>query len=302
VIQATVLWGSQNIYQVETHEENPRFLECRFKGKKLKLASLEYNPLAPGDDVIIEVDERNSCMILERLPRKNSLERWNRKRERPQTLAANIDLMVIVGSFGVPPFRPRFIDRCLALAEYSHLEVFILLNKAELGISDAEAERLLSYQRLGYPVHLCSVNAQEGLKELEHLWAAKRVLLMGQSGVGKSSLLKHFDPAIETKIGEVNEKYSRGNHTTTLARMWPVKPFAGLIDTPGIRQLDLPDMEAQELAFMFRDFLDFIPLCKLRNCTHRDEPSCGVQKGLKEGLIHQDRYVSYRNIIDHLGD
>lgn len=303
--QGQVLWGTRNIYMVEVPCIGSGVVyECRFKGKKLDLgAGLAYNPLAPGDFVRIEPETgSNRAQILERLDRTNSLERWNRKRELAQALAANIDVMVIVASVGLPPFRPRFVDRCLALAEYSHIEPLILINKADLGVEDDEAPRIMDYHRIGYPVHLCSARSGEGIPELKDMLKGLMVLFMGQSGVGKSSLLQALEPAIDTRIGELNQKYDRGNHTTTLARAWHTGFARALVDTPGIRQLELPAMTDQELAFLFKEFVPLIPGCKLYNCSHREEPGCAIRLACEQGGIHPDRYESYRRIIDARGD
>ncbi len=300
MVEGQVLWGSQNIYavQVPTIGNGP-IVECRIKGKKLFLNEEAYNPLAPGDWVQIELDTASKQgMIVDRLKRSNALERWNRKREASQTLVANIDLLIIVACVTSPPFRPRFVDRCLALAEYSHLKPLIVINKADLGVSDEDEARILNYAKMGYEVLLASVIQDEGIKELKERIAGLLVAFIGQSGVGKSSLLLALDPEIKTKVGIVNKKYQRGIHTTTLARCWPVDFARGIIDTPGIRQLEIPHFEPQNLALMFIDIAPHAKNCQLYNCQHRDEPECAVVKAVEDGLIFADRYQAYRRIID----
>lgn len=303
-LEGQVLWGARNIYMVQV----PRLgegqtYECRLKGKKLRLGEEAYNPLAPGDFVEIEVEgDSLKGMILDRAARTNSVERWNRKKELSQTLAANMDVMCVVASTGLPPFRPRFVDRCLALAEWSSVEVLIIVNKVDMGLEDEDGERILAWSRAGYPVHLCSAVSGEGIPELKEMLSGLAVLFMGQSGVGKSSLLRVLEPSIDTRVGELNQKYDRGNHTTTLARAWPSSFARSLVDTPGIRQLELPAMADTDMAFLFKEFVPLIRQCRLRNCTHREEPGCAVRQAFQEGTIHPDRYDSYRRIIDARGD
>jgi ribosome biogenesis GTPase len=145
IMNGHVLWGSKNIYLVETDNG---ILECRFKGKKLKGTEREYNPLSPGDQVVLEIDEADgSGMITERLERTRTFKRWNKKRKAYQSIAANVDSVFIVASLGEPPFRPRFIDRVLIACAIQEVPAEIVINKIDLGMNELEEERIRHFQK-----------------------------------------------------------------------------------------------------------------------------------------------------------
>lgn len=299
----TVLWGANNIFALGLLSgEDPRETwECRLKGKRLKVDDDPYNPLSPGDRVMVD----RHGTILERLPRANAFHRWNIKRNNLQTLAANLDQVVIMGSVGTPPFRPRFLDRALICAEYDSVTPIIAINKTDLGVTDEVLERLAVYHGLGIPVLLFSVETGEGMPELLSLLSNRVTGIVGQSGVGKSSLLQSIFPEVVIKIGEVSEKYQRGRHTTTLARMYlhwsgDGTPDLKIIDTPGVRELGMNFITHADLSFYFKDFDPYRSQCAFSSCTHDHEPGCAVTQAFEDDLIHPDRYESYLRILQEL--
>ncbi len=303
-MRGQVLWGSNNIFYVQAGLTGAggAVYECRIKGKKLVLAAEEYNPLAPGDIVDFEVENTVQGMITARVERSCTLQRWNPKRNAAQVLACNVDLVVVVACVESPPFRPRFIDRCLIAANPGQIPVLLVVNKVDLGISDEDGERILHYKRLGYPVCLTSTALNEGIEELRQLLDGKLVAFLGQSGVGKSSLLQALDPSLNARVGYISAKYNRGTHTTVMAKTYLV-PFArGIIDTPGIRQLELTAMSHREIALAFPDFEPYHGQCGLYNCLHQTEPDCAIQKAVEDGRILADRYESYCRILAGQGD
>lgn len=300
-----ILWGSNGIYSVEVPRigEGGTVYECRLKGKKLAVAGEEYNPLAPGDLVEIEAEgDSGRGMIAARLDRRRWLERWNQKRNAPQVIVSNVDLLVVVACVQSPPFRPRFVDRCLVAAALRGIPALLAVNKVDLGIDDQDGARILHYQRMGYPVVLCSVELGEGIEALRTAMAGKLVALVGQSGVGKSSLLTTLAPGVRAKVGRISGKYNRGTHTTVLARSYGVDFARGLIDTPGIRGLELTAADPAELAACFPDFAEFAPGCGHYNCRHLDEPDCAVRRAAAEGRLPADRYESYCRIVGGQGE
>lgn len=318
-MRGQVLWGSNSIFyiQAEACGSGGVIYECRLKGKKLLTDGDEYNPLAPGDFVEFEPESvaapievatadqmqiRAYGMITARLDRNRWLERWNKKRNAPQVIVSNVDLLVVVACVQSPPFRPRFVDRCLVAASARDIPVLLVLNKADLGISDEDGSRILHYQSMGYEVMLTSVEVGEGLDTLRTRLNGNLSAFVGQSGVGKSSLLSALDPSIQARVGYISNKYNRGTHTTTLARTYLVEFAKGIIDTPGIRGLELTDADERTVAGAFPDFRAFIPHCGRYNCVHRDEPDCAVTAAVEAGEIPADRYESYRRIIDDQGD
>lgn len=288
-----ILYGINNIYTV--HSDVGR-RECRFKGKKLKDTRGEYSPLAPGDRVEWEEDPGHAGkgMILSRLPRENAFSRWNKKRNAPQTMAANIDLLVCLTSPVSPPFRPRFIDRVLLLAE-DHFPAMVVVNKADQG-SPEEVEACLEiYRSIGYPVMTVSAHTGQGIRELTEKLEGKRCAVVGQSGVGKSTLLNTLDPEFNLRVGEVSEKYNRGKHTTNYGIMLPWRG-GWIIDTPGIREIHVHGVESRELAHFMPEFRPLIETCQMPSCVHITEPNCAVKAAVEEGRIHPERYESYQRM------
>ncbi len=291
-----IAFGANNIFTVKTDETSYR---CRLKGKILRQDEKAYNPLAPGDVVEFQPDlhSQDEGLILSRIPRKNSLVRWNRKRRALQTVAANLDLLVVVTSVKNPPFRPRFIDRVLIAAD--EIPVLIALNKVDLTHGENVKERIQVYKDLGYEEIDTSVVSGTGIKELSLKIENKLTAFFGQSGVGKSSLLNTVYPGVELEVGEVSLKYDRGRHTTKNAQLyeWGQQMF---IDTPGIRQIELDIEHPEVLDQYFKDFLPFIGECDFQPCTHLHEPGCAVRAAVQSNHIHPDRYESYVRIYNEL--
>ncbi|MDR0706678.1 MAG: ribosome small subunit-dependent GTPase A [Treponema sp.] len=238
-----VLRGSKNVFTVQADGEDGA-VECRIKGKILKGVETYYNPLAPGDRVVFERDgahkERGFITSLEK--RRNAFTRANQKgrgRNRlasSQILAANVDLALCLTTPSSPPFRPRFIDRLLVQAEYAGITPVIVCNKCDLPYDEAVMERLRDFVRIGYQtLHVSSLTGA-GMGALHDLLRGKCSALAGQSGVGKSSLINTLVPGADIRTGRINEKYDRGNHTTTMASLIEV-PF--LSDVKGVMQKNI---------------------------------------------------------------
>jgi ribosome biogenesis GTPase / thiamine phosphate phosphatase len=301
--KGTIHKGINNIYSVQT---DSGLIECRIKGKQLETESLSYNPLAPGDEVSYETDplEPERGLITARLERKNKFVRFNRKRQAPQVIAANVDCIVCIASVKSPPFRPRFLDRILVSA-HNEIPVSIVLNKTDLGIKDTIRSRIQNYRDLSFPVFEISVKKESGIDELiEHI-QGKRIVLIGQSGVGKSSLCNYLSPELGQKIGFINKKYNRGNHTTCYSALfhWDQgSQTSEIIDTPGIRELEIYGIESRDLHFYFPEFADFSDNCQYVPCTHTHEPACAVRTATEQDLIHPDRYESYLRIYEELNE
>ncbi|NNM53203.1 MAG: ribosome small subunit-dependent GTPase A [Spirochaetales bacterium] len=293
-----IWWGINNIFGVET---NGLQTECRLKGKVLKDAEQEYNPLAPGDLVEWEASDSGRGLISARLPRKNAYQRWNKKRRQPQTIAANLDLLLLVTTTQSPPFRPRFLDRALVMAEKENLPVKIVVNKIDLGLDGEIEDRLAGYQDLGCEVALCSSLTSEGIEDLQVSLYGKTAALVGQSGVGKSSLLNRLVPGAHQRVGELSAKYDRGNHTTNFALLyaWDGRT-GGIIDTPGVREFEVFGIAPASLSAHFPDFEPFQGKCTFNRCTHRVEPGCAIRAAVENGLIEPDRWDTYLKIYEDL--
>jgi len=298
-IEGEVLLGISTIYTVQA---GGTLLQCRIKGKKLKEPSRSYNPIAPGDRVLVIPDLQNpgAGMIASVLPRTTRLVRWNKKGRAPQLLAANADVAVCVTTAEAPPFRPRFIDRLIVAAESGGLAPLVLLNKCDLPCPQEVAERLEHYGRMGYAVMRCSSRTGEGVASFADHVRGRTAVLVGQSGVGKSSLLNALAPGLDQRVGDLSQKHNRGNHTTNFSVLLEAQPGLRIVDTPGVRELELAYVLADEVGFHFREFGAHARSCSYQPCLHDDEPGCAVAAAVERGEIHPDRYESYLRILQEL--
>lgn len=319
-LEGTVLSGSNNIFEIECDDKNDDDVNiirsCSFKSKRLKLDTKYYNPLAPGDRVQIEIEnsEDQKGQILSLVPRQNAFIRWNVKGRAPQLLAANLDYIILVTTPAEPEFRPRFIDRELVQAEYQNLTPIILVNKYDLPeAQDPDFQNRLSiWEELGYKVLRISAKSGEGLTEFAELLTGKLSALVGQSGVGKSSLVNVLDNTCVLKTGSLSRKYGKGAHTTTKGTLMHIhlnesivggvqNVYASIIDTPGVRRFVLNDIEAEDLALYFREFEPLIGKCKFgTRCKHETEPGCKILEAVQSGSISEERFESWQRIKEEI--
>jgi ribosome biogenesis GTPase len=300
-----VVSGTRNVFTVKTEE--PAVRECRIKGKVLKSASRFYNPLAPGDSVEFDAD---SGLILSAEPRRNAFTRFNTKGNAPQIIAANVDAILCLTSPASPPFRPRFIDRLLLQADAANIPAMVVCNKRDLFPAvDAKTRleietRLADFARLDYEVFLISVKTGEGLDALKSRLKGSVVVLVGQSGSGKTSLINVLLPGARRRTGPVNRKYDRGNHTTVMSELLEDEAEGiTVIDTPGIRSLAPDGIAPDEVQQLMRDFAPFAGKCAFGlSCTHQNEAGCKVREAVSSGAIHNDRFESFVRITKELTD
>jgi len=314
VITGVIQSGGKNVFSVLPADGGGVPVDCRIKGKHLGdrrageagRAGRFYNPLAPGDLVECDTDAR---LILSRKRRTNFLARFNTKRAAPQVMAANIDVLLVLTSPASPPFRPRFIDRALVQAAVSGIPALVLCNKSDLGIPPPVRARFASFEDAGYQVIYVSQSGQ-GLERLLSILAGKRAALLGQSGVGKSSLINALLPGKDLKTASLNSKWDRGNHTTArglLVEGWCGKNYLSLIDTPGIRDFipcdpkTLAPLKPAVLSSCFPEFDALSSKCQYgASCTHDHEPVCAVRDALNSGWLSMARYESYLRLRKEL--
>jgi len=304
LLKGLVIRGSRNIMTVRINtEDGSKELECRIKGKILKGHENVYNPIAPGDYVTIERETNSdTAMILGLEERRNLFSRFNQKGGNSQLLAANIDLVLCLCTPVSPPFRPRFLDRVLLQADISEIESLVICNKMDLEYDDIDVdERLEEYGRIGYKIIYVSAKTGEGIEELKNEIAGKTCVLIGQSGVGKSSLINALSPGLDLKEGELNEKYDRGVHTTTMSIMYELSNGSKIIDTPGVRRFIPDGIESDDVINYLREFAPLAAKCSFGlSCSHRTERGCKIMEAVHAGVIHEDRYESFLRIMDDL--
>ncbi len=264
------------------------------------------NPVAVGDEVEIEVENENeqTAIITEIHSRRNHINRQSpRHKHQHHILAANLDQSLIVATLKDPRTSQGFIDRCLLASEMYHVPPLIVFNKSDL-YRKKEEEKYASlkemYEGIGYKMLLISVEKKTGLDTLEDLLKNKTTLISGHSGVGKSSLLNLLLPHLDLKTQDVSGWSGKGLHTTTFAEMFDL-PFGGkIIDTPGMREFGLVHITKQELSHYFPEMRDRLAGCQFNNCQHVNEPGCAIKEAVMNGEIHENRYVSYVNILDSI--
>jgi ribosome biogenesis GTPase / thiamine phosphate phosphatase len=303
---ATVVWGANSIYSLRACDGTV-YDHIRIKGKILAGTDQEENnPLAPGD--MIELDTSTATpRILQRLERKNVIQRWNRKRRRRQVIAANVDTLLLVAAVAAPVYRTGFIDRVLAMAEIEGIPAALVLNKTDLSPTEEMEEHLRILRDLGYQVFRTIAQADcvppggaDGIEALRAATAGSVTALVGRSGSGKSALINRLVPEADLVTGMISRKHQRGRHTTTLARqVISVDPRSGgaiYIDTPGVREFDMVGYEITEIAGGYREFVPRLRDCPMTGCTHLHEPGCAVRAAVAIGDISALRYDSYRRL------
>lgn len=253
--------------------------------------------LVTGDRVIWR-QGKDTGVVVAKLERKSELLRPNPYGEM-KPVAANIDFIVITVAVEPTP-HANLIDRYLVAAELSDIEPVILLNKTDLLNAEnrEKIEAMLQrYRDIGYEVLLASTSQEQGLAELKAKLDQRISVFVGQSGVGKSSLINALLPGIDLKVGDLSEQTKKGRHTTTTARLFHFPDGGDLIDSPGIREFGLWHIELDDVISGFRELKPLAGLCKFRDCNHEKEPGCALKSAVEDGTISEQRWKSYKYIL-----
>ena len=264
------------------------------------------NPVAVGDRVRYECEgtamEEHPAVIKEILPRENYLIRRSANLSRQShVIASNLDQAVIVVTLLFPEIKLPFLDRILVTCEVYKVPAVIVLNKVDLYREDArdlvDAFKSI-YEGAGYPVLETSARTGEGIDELRERCRGRINLFSGESGMGKSSVIKALDPSLDPKIGKISAAHLQGRHTTSLYEMYRLASGGFVIDTPGLRGFGLVDLEKEEISKYFPEMLAVMDRCRFVPCTHTHEPGCAVKAALEEGRISAERYHSYLGMLE----
>jgi ribosome biogenesis GTPase len=303
-MKASVYKSTGSWYTVR--DETGKFRNARIKGIFKIDEITSTNPVSVGDEVEIDLESEseNTAIITDILPRRNYINRQSpRGKHQHHIVAANLDQSMLVATLREPRTSQGFIDRFLVASEMYHVSSFIVFNKSDL-YKKKEHEKFAElkdmYEHIGYKVILASMVEKTGLEEIRETLAGKTTLISGHSGVGKSSLLNAILPGIEIRTQDVSGWSGKGMHTTTFAEMYDLPHGARIIDTPGMREFGLVDISKQELSHYYPEMRDRLHDCQFNNCMHINEPGCAIKDAVGNGEIHENRYVSYVNILDSI--
>ncbi|MBD1431715.1 ribosome small subunit-dependent GTPase A [Sphingobacterium sp. DN00404] len=286
-------------YLVES--EAGKRIQCRIKGKFRTKGIKTTNPIAVGDWVHYEYEpDQDSAIITALEPRKNYIIRRSiNLSKQAQIIGANLDQALLVVTLASPPTSLGFIDRFLVTAEAYDIPAVLVFNKLDLfseeGLEILE-DYMAIYEQIGYPCYAVSAREKTNMAEVRQLLKDKTTLVSGHSGVGKSTFINAIEPSVELKTGEISDWSDKGKHTTTFAEMIDLSFGGKLIDTPGIRELGIVDIEKAELAHFFPEMRARLNECRFHNCRHINEPGCVVLEAVENGEIESSRYDSYLSI------
>lgn len=271
-----------------------RVYDCTVRRVVRTLEQETRTPIVAGDKVLFLPTDDGAGVIERREPRSSTLSRGSRG--QAHVIAANVDQAVIVSSAAQPPLKPGLIDRFIVSAESGNIRPIICVNKMDL--AGPEVQRIIDiYAGIGYDVIPCSATEGWEVDRLRDMLNGRETVISGQSGVGKTSLLNAIQPELGRLTSHVSDDSGKGRHTTRVAELVPLDSGGWVIDTPGIRQLELWDLIPEEVEAYYREFLPFIPHCKFPDCSHTHESGCAVRQAVADGNISQLRYDNYVRII-----
>ncbi len=283
-----------------------KIYKCRlrgiFKNDDLKLT----NPIAVGDWVNIEQeDEQNNNYIIDKIEERENylIRKSTRKKNFNHIIASNLDQAILFASLRSPRTSLGFIDRFLVSAEAYRIPTKIIFNKSDI----YKPKDFIKYQeikayydKIGYETLICSVSKNEGIDKIKALLADKTSLISGHSGVGKSSVVNALNPDLDLRTGDISTFSDKGTHVTTYAEMHEVFENAFIIDSPGIKEMGVADIQKNELKHQYPEMRVYLNQCKFDNCLHIEEPNCKIHDAVNNGEIAEWRYISYLSILSDL--
>lgn len=296
VIKSTGSW-------YEVRDDTGKVSLCRLRGKIRLDGVRTTNPVVVGDKVVFEKENnKDTCLINKILPRFNVIVRKSVNLSKAShIIAANIDQAILVATIAQPRTSTGFIDRFLVTAEAYHIPAIVVFNKFDLYDDEQKniVEELMKiFNGIGYKSFVLSAKTGFQCDILKEVMKDKISLFSGHSGVGKSALINKLDLNLNIKVGDISEVHEKGKHTTTYSQMYPLAFGGYIIDTPGIKEFGLYDMEKETLAQRFPEMRAIMSNCKFADCTHLHEPDCAIKKAVEQHLIATWRYSDYCNMME----
>jgi ribosome biogenesis GTPase / thiamine phosphate phosphatase len=298
-MQGTVVKSTGSWYRVR--RDDGTTADARIRGRFRKDGLNTTNPVAVGDRVeCIPESDSEQLVITEILPRRNYIiRRSNNLSRQRQILAANLDQAALLITLVAPATSTGFIDRFLVTCEAYHIPALLVINKCDLleGSEELLEDFASMYKGAGYAVCFISALNGTGVDTLREHLEGKCTLLIGHSGTGKTTLINRLIPGLDLKTSAISVSHEKGRHTTTFAEMHFLPAGGAMIDTPGIRDLGVVDLEPQEIAHYFPEMRALMSQCRFNNCMHVNEPGCAVQAALEKGSLSEERYYNYLSIL-----
>ena len=301
-MKGTVIKSTGSWYLVIDGEG--RSWECRLRGK-IRLDGLRStNPVAVGDKVVFEQEPGKDTGVIKSIETRNNVivRKSVNLSKASHIIASNVDLAVIVATIAQPRTSTGFIDRFMVTAEAYHIPVALVFNKCDLYTDNQIGEMAVLmeyYSGIGYTSFGVSAKTGFQIERLRALMQGKTCLFAGHSGVGKSALVNALDPTKDLRIGAISSVHNKGMHTTTFAEMHHLDFGAWIVDTPGIKEFALYDLEKETLAQRFPEMRDLMSECRFANCTHTHEPGCAVKTAVEEGRVADWRYNNYLRMYNN---
>ncbi|HEU0013188.1 MAG TPA: ribosome small subunit-dependent GTPase A [Longimicrobium sp.] len=297
MLSGTVRRALGGAYEVETPDG---VLEAVLRGR-IKRDERTGDKVVVGDRVDLERERAGTETVwaIQRVHERETVlaRRAPGKAPRPKAIVANVDQVLIVFAAARPDPHLRMLDRFLVIAESSDITPLVVINKVELVGLDAARRTFAAYQAAGYPLLFTSAKLGTGVGELRDAICGRLSALTGPSGVGKSSLLNAVQPGLGLRVAEISEAVNKGRHTTVTAQLLPLECGGWVADTPGLRELGLWEIDADQLQFYFPEFEPLLGGCRYPTCTHVHEPGCAIRTAATAGELDPGRYESYRRMV-----